>query len=69
MIENILEELHEKNVQSVIVEGEAKHYNLLLKKICGMKPEFLLQTRLEGGVKSPEIEGEIIAEEKIMAIY
>ncbi len=66
LIENILEELHEKNVQSVIVEGGSKTLQSFIEKDLWDEARiFTTNKSLKGGVKSPEIEGEIIAEENI----
>ena len=66
LIENILEELHEKNIQSVIVEGGSKTLQSFIEKDLWDEARiFTTNKPLEGGVKSPEIEGEIISEEEI----
>lgn len=66
LIKNILDVLHKQTIQSVIIEGGSKTLQSFIN--ANMWDEtriFTTNRRLKNGVRSPEIEGEIIAEEKI----
>ena len=66
LIANALKELHKQGIQSVIVEGGSKTLQSFIEKNMWDEARiFTTNKPLEGGVKSPKIEGEIIAEEKI----
>ena len=66
LIKSILEELHQQNIQSVIIEGGSKTLQSFID--ANMWDEarvFTTNKTLAKGVKSPTIEGEIISENKI----
>ena len=66
MIENILEELHKQNIQSVIIEGGGKTLQSFIDTNMWDEARiFTTNKTLAKGVKSPTIEGEIISEDKI----
>ena len=66
LIKSILEELHQQNIQSVIIEGGSKTLQSFIDTNMWDEARiFTTNKTLAKGVKSPTIEGEIISEDKI----
>ena len=66
LIENILEELHKQNIQSVIIEGGSTTLQSFVDaNIWDEARIFTANKLLSQGLKTPIIEGEIILEEEI----
>ena len=63
LVLNILEELHKQNIQSVIIEGGATTLQSFIEaKLWDEARIFTTNKELNDGVKSPNIEGEILFE-------
>ena len=63
LIKNILQELHKQKIQSVIIEGGATTLQSFIKeKLWDETRIFTTNKELNDGVKSPNIEGEILFE-------
>ena len=66
LIENILEELHKQNIQSVIVEGGSKTLQSFIDVTMWDEARiFTANKELKDGVKAPIIEGKILSAAKI----
>ena len=66
LIENILEELHKQNIQSVIIEGGSTTLqSFIAANIWDEARIFTANKLFSQGLKTPIIEGEIILEEEI----
>ena len=66
LINNILEELHKQNIQSVIIEGGSKTLQSFISTNLWDQARVLTADKeLKNGVKAPIIEGKILSEEKI----
>ena len=65
LIKSILEELYQQNIQSVIIEGGSKTLQSFIDTNMWDEARiFTAKKELKDGVKAPNIEGEIILEEK-----
>ena len=63
LTENILQELHKQNIQSIIIEGGTKTLQSFIdKNLWDEARIFTTNKTLNKGVKSPAIEGKIISE-------
>ena len=66
LIENILEELHKQNIQSVIIEGGSTTLQSFVDANIWDEARIFTANKLfSQGLKTPTIEGEIILEEEI----
>jgi diaminohydroxyphosphoribosylaminopyrimidine deaminase/5-amino-6-(5-phosphoribosylamino)uracil reductase len=66
LLNNILKELYQQNIQSVIIEGGSKTLQSFIDTNMWDEARiFTTNKTLAKGVKSPTIEGEIISEDKI----
>ncbi len=66
LIENLLEELHKQNIQSVIIEGGSTTLQSFVDaNIWDEARIFKVNKTLDDGVKAPTIEGRIISEKWI----
>mgnify|MGYP001596786550 CR=1 FL=1 len=65
LTENILQELHKQNIQSIIIEGGTKTLQSFIdKNLWDEARIFTTNKTLTEGVKPPAIEGEIISEDE-----
>ncbi len=65
LTENILQELHKQNIQSIIIEGGTKTLQAFIdKNLWDEARIFTTKKTLTEGVKPPTIEGEIISEDE-----
>ena len=66
LINNILEELHKQNIQSVIIEGGSKTLQSFISaNQWDQARVFTANKQLKNGVKAPSIKGKILSEEQV----
>ena len=65
---SVLRRLHERKIQSVIIEGGSQVLNSFINENCWDEARiFTSNTTFEKGVAAPEIEGDIVSKESIFA--
>lgn len=66
LIDNMLNQLHKRNMHSVIVEGGAKVLqSFIASNLWDEARVFIANCKLESGIKSPKIKGKILSKLKI----
>ena len=70
LIDNMLNQLHKRNMHSVIVEGGAKVLqSFIASNLWDEARVFIANCKLESGIKSPKIKGKILSKLKIDVDY